>query len=563
MIQQHPGPHGAGDVVDLVVVGAGINGLAVARDAAARGLRVVVIDRDDVGAGTSSTSSRLIHGGLKYLERYDFDLVSESIRERRLLFRTAPHLVRDYPMLIPFYKGNSRPGALIRLGLAFHDVLGLGRGRGRSRSVRVGEVARRWPGLSTRGLKGAALFQDAQVPWAERLCVELSIDAQQLGARVVTHTTVTSLVLEGSRVVGVRTRDNRTGAEEEVRACLTVNAGGPWVDRILGDQVLSRRLIGGTKGSHVVVDPFPGAPDTCIFFEAASDQRPIFVFPWEGRYFLGSTDITFEGDLDEITASDAEVEYLIDETNRIIPGAHLRKEDVLYSVAGVRPLPHTEGVMDNAKISRGHTVLDHAPGHPGLLSVIGGKLTTHRALGEDVTDKVLKLLGREKRPCVTRTRPFPGADTADWAAFEVDFLDSSPLPRRQSRRLLDLYGVRALRVVALIDAEPELGAVVDEESGAVAAEVVLAVREEGAVTLGDVLLRRTLIGLGSDMGLSAAGTCAQVAVRHLGWDEARAEEEVAAYRHELRRFRPRMLTRRAGDDGDETPSNPESERSPA
>ncbi|SEN56805.1 glycerol-3-phosphate dehydrogenase/oxidase [Nonomuraea pusilla] len=533
-------PPGSEDV-DLAVIGAGINGLAIARDAAARGLRVVVADRADLGSGTSSTSSRLIHGGLKYLERYDFRLVRESIRERHLLFRTAPHLVHHYPMLIPFYAGDSRPGALIRLGLAAFDVMAAGRGQGRSRGVAVREVARRWPGLSTQGLRGAALYHDAQVPWAERLCVELFLDARRLGARVLTYTTVTGLLLDGDRVAGMRVEDNRSGAAAEIRAAVTVNAAGPWIDTVLDGQVASRRLNGGTKGSHVVVDPFPGAPPTCIFFEAAADRRPIFVFPWEGRYVLGSTDLTYEGDLDEVVASDAEIDYLLAETNRIFPSAGLTPDDVLYSVAGIRPLPYTAGVSDNAKISRGHTVHSHAPAHPGLITVIGGKLTTHRALAEDVTDEVLRTLGRGRRRCLTRRRAFPGADTADWPAFARDFVRSSPLTPARSRRLLDVYGVRARRVLDLAAEDPSLAEVVDEESGALAAEVVLAVREEGAVTLADVLLRRMLVGLGADMGLSAAEACAGVAVRHLGWDDARARDELAAYEAELRRYRPRAL----------------------
>ncbi|WP_031168058.1 glycerol-3-phosphate dehydrogenase/oxidase [Streptosporangium roseum] len=533
---------GPDDDVDLAVIGAGINGLAVARDAAARGLRVVVVDRADVGSGTSSTSSRLIHGGLKYLERYDFKLVRESIRERHLLFRNAPHLVHDYPMLIPFYAGNSRPGLLIRLGLAAFDVMAVGRGHGRSRSVSARSLARRWPALSTSGLRGAALFHDAQVPWAERLCVELLLDARRFGARVLTHTTVTDLITEGGRVAGVRALDNRSGERMEIRAAVTVNAAGPWIDDILDGQVASRRLNGGTKGSHVIVDPFPGAPSTCIFFEAAADQRPIFVFPWEGRYVLGSTDLTYEGDLDEVVASDAEIEYLLAETNRIFPSADLTPADVLYSVAGIRPLPYTAGVSDNAKISRGHTVHSHAPAHPGLLTVIGGKLTTHRALAEDVTDEVLRVLGRAPRPCLTRERPLPGADTTDWRAFAEDFMRSSPLTGAQSRRLLDIYGVRARRVLEIAATDAALAEVVHEESGALAAEVIMAVRDEGAVTLGDILLRRTLIGLGPDMGLGAAAACADIAVRHLGWDDERARTELADYGAELRRYRPRALT---------------------
>ncbi|MEV7780178.1 glycerol-3-phosphate dehydrogenase/oxidase [Kitasatospora sp. NPDC088351] len=534
-------PSNGEDIVDLAVVGAGINGLAIARDAAARGLRVVVVDRADVGSGTTSTSSRLIHGGLKYLERYDFTLVHESIRERHLLFRSAPHLVRDYPMLIPFYAGNSRPGILIRLGLAVFDALAARRGRGLSRTVTNHRVAQRWPHLSRKGLRGAALFHDAQVPWAERLCVELFLDARHLGARVLTYTTVTGLIRDGARVTGLRTRDNRTGEEQEIRARLTVNAAGPWIDHVLEGQIASKRLNGGTKGSHVIVDPFPGAPKTCIFFEAAADQRPIFVLPWEGRYMLGSTDLTYEGDLDEVVASEAEIDYLLDETNRIFPGAGLTPDDVLYSVSGIRPLPYAADVTDNAKISRGHTVLDHAPAHPGLLTVIGGKLTTHRALAEDVTDKALKVMGRAPRRCTTRTRPFPGADTAQWEAFREDFLNSPVLTPAQRRRLLDVYGVRARRVLALAEADPGLLEVVDEESGAIAAEVAVAVVDEGAVTLGDIMLRRTLVGLGGDMGRAAAARCAGIAARYLGWDDERIAAEIAAYDTELRRFRPRGL----------------------
>lgn len=539
MSQPQTGPD---DVVDLVIVGAGINGLAIARDAADRGLSVVVVDRGDVGAGTTSTSSRLIHGGLKYLERYDFTLVNESIRERHLLFRTAPHLVHDYPMLIPSYVGDSRPGPLVRLGLAAFDVLAARRGRGISRGLSARRIGRRWPQLSRDGLRGGVLFRDAQVPWAERLCVELLLDAERLGARVLTYTTVTGLIVEDGRVLGVQTTDNRSGQQGRIRARLTVNAAGPWIDQILRGQVESRRLNGGTKGSHVILDPFPGAPDTCIFFEAAADQRPIFIFPWAGRYILGSTDLTYDGDLDEVVASDAEIEYLLNETNRIIPQAKLTPADVLYSVAGIRPLPHTADVSDNAKISRGHTVLDHAPAYAGLLSIIGGKLTTHRALAEDATDAALKVLGRPRGRCTTRTRPLPGADTADWRTFRAEFQRSAtPFTAEQRARLLDLYGVRARRVRELVVTDPSLAEVVDEQAGAVAAEIVMAFREERAVTLADVLLRRTLIGLGPDMAMSTAVTCADVAVRHLGWDDERARAEVAAYHAELRRFRPRAL----------------------
>ena len=525
---------------DVVVIGAGINGLAVARDAASRGLRTAVVEKDDLCAGTSSTSSKLIHGGIRYLEQFDLGLILESIRERDILLRTAPHLVRPYPILVPFYADNSRPGPLVRLGLALHDLMSLGRSPGRAHSVSRAEIMRRWPGLSAAGLRGGATFVDAQVPFAERLCVEQALDAESLGARILTHTRVHGLLLDNGRVVGVEATD-ASGTPVQIRALLTINTAGPWVDQVLVNLPGTRRLIGGTTGSHIVVDPFPGAPDICVFYEAPSDHRPVWVFPWNGRYVLGCTDITFDGDPDEVTASEAEIDYLLASTNKIVPKASLQRSDILYSFAGVRPLPYTPGASSNAEISRAHSVVNHAPRHPGLLSVVGGKLTTHRALGQDVVDEAEKVLGRHRGSVTTKSRPLPGGDTADWPAFVSDFRRRSPLARAQTTRLLDLYGVRGQRVIDLISAEPDLAEVVDDETGAIAAEIVLAVREEGAVTLGDVLLRRTLIGQNGDVGFAAMRKCADVAVRHLGWTVDQAASEVDAYVREVRRYLPRML----------------------
>jgi glycerol-3-phosphate dehydrogenase len=543
--------HDAGSVsmpteaIDCIVIGAGINGLAVARDAVARGLRVIVVERDDLCAGTSGTSSKLIHGGLRYLERFDLGLILESIRESDILFRMAPHLVRPYPILVPFYADNSRPGALIRLGLVAYDMMRVGRNHGRARSVSKESILRRWPGMSADGLQGGATFVDGQVAHTERLCVEQALDSERLGARILTHTRVDHLILENDRVVGVAATD-AVGRTLEIRAPLTINAAGPWVDRVLGAEAGGRRLVGGTKGSHVVVDPFPGAPDICVFYEAPSDHRPVWIFPWNGRYILGTTDLAFEGDLDEVAADESEFKYLLDSTNRLLPKASLAPSDVLYSFSGIRPLPFTPAAKTNSHISRAHSVIDHRPAHPGLLSIVGGKLTTHRALGEDVVDKALQVLGRKHLGSTTRSRPLPGADTPDWPAFVEDFRRRSPLPRLQSERLLDVYGVRGECILDLIAAEPDLASVIDEDTGAVAAEIVLAVREEGAVTLADILLRRTLIGQNGDVGLAASRPCAAVAVRHLGWTEDRAESEIEAYVREVRRFRPRALPADAG-----------------
>ncbi|GAA1638772.1 glycerol-3-phosphate dehydrogenase [Georgenia ruanii] len=530
------------DHYDLAVVGAGINGLAIAREAAMRGLSVLLVERDDLGARTSSISTRLIHGGLKYLERLDFRLVMESIRERKVLLQQAPHLVHEYPMLIPFYRGNSRPGWLIACGVLLHDLLSVGKPLALNRPVGRRAIARRWPGLNRRGIAWGVLFADANVPWTERLCVELAVSASDHGAHVLTHSEVVELTVDGGGVSGVTIRDAETGAVRTARADVVVNAAGPWVDAVLRGTDVGKRYVGPTKGSHVVVDPFPGAPSTCVFFEARADKRPMFVLPWEGRYMIGTTDLPYDGSIEEIVASDEEVAYLIGEANALIPGAGLRPGDVLWSYSGVRPLPYVGDLEDPSKVTRDHQIVGHDGAYRGLFSVIGGKLTTHRALGEQAVDKVVAFLGRGATASPTASAPLPGAartGRSAGASFARVFLARSPLDSATARRLVSVYGTRAALVERLIVATPELGAVIDRESGAVAAEVVFAVEQEGARTLEDVLLRRILVGLNADVGLAAAPAAAEVARAHLGWSEARVAEELRDYVRATRRFRPR------------------------
>ena len=529
-----------GDEYDVCVIGGGVNGLAIARDATLRGLRVVLLERRDISSGTSAWSTRLIHGGLKYLEHLDVRLVLESIRERAELLRNAPHLVRPYPMLIPFYRGARRSRHLIRLGLYLHSLLAVRGGLPRSRSVPRAELERRWPGLSRQGLRGAALYHDAQVPWAERLCVEMAIDAIAHGAQLATYTTVTGLRparRAGDPVEVIAT--DASGHEARVRARVVVNATGPWVDQVLAGASGQERLIGGTKGSHVVVDPFPGAPPTCVFFEAASDGRPMFVLPWAGRYLLGTTDITADGDLDELTASDPEIEYLTSEVRRLFPASGIAPDRVLYSYAGVRPLPYTPSVKDNAKISRDHTIVRHDGELAGVLTVVGGKLTTHRALGEDAVDVAVSVLGGAPHGCRTRGRPFPGAVGFDREALRQQLVDSGVFDARQAERQLDLYGSRAVIVAGLASDEPELRAVIDEETGAIGAEVAMAVRYEGARTVTDTVFRRTMVGYTADVGRSSAAAVTEIMARELKWSDGRAADEMTAFERERKRYRPR------------------------
>jgi len=527
---------------DVVVIGAGINGLAITREAAARGLNVVMIDQDDIAARTSAISTRLIHGGLKYLPRMEIPLVFESIRERNILLKTAPHLVMPYPMLIPYAKWSATPGWLLSCGLMLHDLLALGKRLPFNRIVFGGRLKREWPSVARAGVKWGGLFQDAHVPVTERFAIELAIDAERNGATVLTHTPVLRLLREQGRVAGVLYRDRVTGDERELRAPVVINSAGPWVDDILDMAGPHARKIGPTKGSHLVVDVFPGAPDTCIFFDSPVDKRPMFVLPWwDGKYMIGTTDLPYDGSLDEIIADDDEVDYLLRGANTIIPEAGLTPADVLWSYSGVRPLPYVADLTDPSTVSRDSDIIVHDGAASGLMSVIGGKYTTHRALGEEALRKIETALGLPKEASPTRHTRLPGAPAEPVARFRARFIAHSSLPERTAARLADLYGTLAYRIDMLAASDPALAEQIDEASGAIAAEVVHAVRYEGAVTLEDVLLRRTVIGLGADVGLNAAPRVAAVLVAYAGWSDAQADDEVARYREAVRRLTPRAL----------------------
>ncbi|MGO3885232.1 MAG: FAD-dependent oxidoreductase [Mycetocola sp.] len=533
--------------VDVAIIGAGINGLATAREAAAQGLRVAIIDRDDLGSRTSAISTRLIHGGLKYLERMELNLVHESIRERNILLEQAPHLVRPYPMLIPFSSSQSRPGWLLSCGLMLHDVLSIGKKLPLNRIVFRRRLKREWPSLADAGLRWAGLFQDAQVPLTERLSTELAIDAQSNGAIVLTHAPVEELVRDSAGISGVRYRDRDTGELRTITATRVVNAAGPWVDAVLDLAGEHEQKIGPTKGSHFIVDPFPGAPETCVFFESPDDTRPMFILPWLGRFMIGTTDVPYSGSIDEVIMDEDETDYLLNAVNGLIPQAGLVRSDVIWSYSGVRPLPYVGELDDPSKVTRDHVFIEHEGRDRGLITVVGGKLTTHRALGEQLVRLLNRSLGRSRVASPTRRAPLPGRPVdRSWDEYRTGFVRAASrypsLGTDSAGRLADTYGIAAERVVALIAERPELGAVVDEDSGAVAAEVIFVITEEGAHTLEDVLLRRTAIGLNADVGISAAPVVAELLVAEGIWSPERAESELAAYLRGVARFAPKPIS---------------------
>jgi glycerol-3-phosphate dehydrogenase len=544
-------------IFDVVIVGAGINGLGIARDAAERGLSVCIVEQEDVCSGVSAWSGRLVHGGLRYLEHKDVALVRESLRERERLFRVAPHLVKPVRLIMPFYSRNKRPAWLIRLGMVAYDVLSADKAVAWHRILSKKAVLERFTGMSESDLSGAALFTDGRVEYAERLCVELAVAAAEAGAIILNHHKVVKILKTDANVVTgvvVKGRDDSF----EINAEIVINAGGPWVDAVLRGntsdatpEVVAKRLIGGSKGSHIIVDAFPGAPTDVVYYESQADGRLVLVIPWMGRYLIGCTDILFDEEPDSARAEDSEITYLLNEANVLMPQANLTLDKVLYTYSGVRPLPYAPGVPE-WKIPRSHIVLDHAKsGYPGLLSIVGGKLTTYRQLAEDATDVVVKKLGRGARKPVSKNSPFPGARTTDFGAFVENFSHNDVLLPDTTARLIELYGVRAQNILDMVRELPELQERFDPASPAIAAELIFALETEFAATLTDLFARRTMLAFEPSHGLGGLARASEIVGLHQKWSAADQREQTDEYVRWLDHLRvpgrPELVAEGAGN----------------
>ncbi|MCC5793211.1 MAG: glycerol-3-phosphate dehydrogenase/oxidase [Chromatiales bacterium] len=511
--------------LDLLVIGGGINGAGIARDAALRGLSTALVEQDDLCSATTRWSSRLIHGGLRYLEYGELGLVHESLRERELLFRNAPHLVRPLPLLIPVYRDSRRGLSKISFGLWVYDMLATGRSVPGYQRLSREEALTHAPGLATDGLLGAALYHDGQVPFVERLVVENALAAREAGATVLTHTRVSRLLLYGRKVCGVELEEEG-GRRRELAARSVINASGPWVDRLLHS--LPRppaRLMGPTRGTHIVLARFPGAPQAGCYLEARSDGRPFFVLPWNGLFLVGTTDIRDDTDPARVRPAAEESDYLLRELAGIFPKAGLSPASVLYRYAGLRPLPR-QGRRFTGSITRRHQLRHHAPLVRGLYSVIGGKITTYRSLAEQAVDRVCRQLGLGQLSGTTGGTPLPGAGERSAVLGELAARWPA-LSAASGRHLWEVYGSRAPGVAALIEEDPALALPICPHSHAVGAEVLFALQHEAAMHLDDVLFRRCMAGLSPDLGAAALEPALAVAARHLGWDALRQAAERA------------------------------------
>lgn len=529
---------------DLIVIGGGINGAGVVRDAALRGLKVILIDKGDFGSGTTSWSTRLIHGGVRYLESFELALVRESLREREILLRIAPHLVTPLLMTIPIYRDRSRPYWKIQAGMALYDGLSLDKTLPPHRMLSAQQFRQMFRAIAADQLVGGAQYYDAQVAYAERLVLETLRSAAAAGATLLNDVEVTQLNWQGDRIASLTGRHRLTGQLLTFTGkddAVIINTAGPWVDEVLsrGNRAGARvtigrdRHIGGTKGSHIVVAPFAGVPrDTAIYVEAQADGRPFFIVPWLDRVLIGTTDLRYRGDLDAVKADTDEINYLLHETNRVIPTARLSPRDVTFTYAGVRPLPATDD-QPTGQITRRHILYDHTPdGVTNLISLVGGKLTTYRQVGQELVDAVYRKQGKPIPPCVTAHQPLPGALELGEAALHAAIARyGDRVPRASLDHLVEMYGARAVEVLALIDADPALAEAIAPSGPDLKAQVVYAVQAEYAHTLVDIAYHRTMLAVRHDYGRTVLPVLTELLHRYCGWSKAECDRQTHDYWH--------------------------------
>lgn len=476
---------------DVLIIGGGIFGAGIARDAALRGLRVALIDKADFASGTSSCSSKLIHGGFRYLEQYSFGLVAEACRERRILLQIAPHLVRPLPFILPVYENSPRPLWKIRLGMAAYDLLALYRNLARHRFISAPQTHLQEPALSTNGLRGAIEFYDCQEDDA-RFCLENIFHAADLGAVCANYCQVESFITKGEQLIAARVRDRLANTAFEIAARVFINAAGPWVTQIAnlvpddGTQV----ALSPTKGVHLVLPRLTG--DHAIAFQSRQDGRILFALPWGDTTLVGTTDTNFAGNPDDLRAEPADIDYLLTEIRALMPARSVNPSDIITTFTGVRALPKADATRPSARSRECRLV----PQGRNFFSIIGGKYTTYRSIAAQALNLTYRLLHQKPTPCQTAITPLP---------------QHRPNPT---------------------------GEKISDSPAVYASDIHHACEYEMAMTLTDVMRRRTSLALSRHGDPQTAGRVAALMAPIRGWNEEQTRSQLAQYTAEWKRNQP-------------------------
>ncbi len=530
-----------GEQFDVVVIGGGITGAGVALDAASRGYSVALLERGDFAQGTSSRSSKMVHGGLRYLQNFDLGLVREALLERQLMVHLAPHLVYPTPYLVATV-GDARRDRRIGIGLNMYDVMATSRvGRGRSqreersaegeywspdrhRTISGEEAAELVPALAPLEPSSAYLFYDCQTDDA-RLVLTVLGEAERFGAVLLNGAEVAEILDEGGRATGVAFTEAESGERLELQATNVVNATGVWADRIRPDELLTEEevpRIAPSRGTHITLSTDDLPVSEAAFVVPAGEERTVMILPWYGRAMIGPTDNDYEGDIDHVPPSGDDITYLLDAANEYLE-LDLTPEHITGAFAGVRPLISAGDPKKSVDISRKAELYETSS---GMLTITGGKLTTWRRMAEMVVDRIVQRDGRESE---SRTDDIP----LGMPAREEDLQTSVELPEGAAEQLAFRYGHAARRVLDVAEADPALAEAILPGHPDLLAEVVIAARDEQARSVADVLLRRTRLGLvaASELrGPEAVGRVAELMGRELGWTKQRVRDEPQAWR---------------------------------
>ncbi len=529
---------------DILVIGGGVTGVAIARDAALRGYSTALVEQADFASGTSSRSSKLVHGGVRYLENFEFGLVFEACRERRYSLHSSPNLVRPLPFIYPVHQDDPRPLWQIAIGMWLYDGLATFRNIERHQTWGKGRTLREEPIIAPEGLTGATHYYDATTDDA-RLTLTIALDAHQAGAILANYARVVALLREGEKMVGAQVRDRLTGDEFEVRARVVANATGPWTDSLLkmADPNAARRLR-PTKGVHLIVPRARVWSRAAITLNSPRDGRLMLLIPWGRFSILGTTDTDYQGDPAHVQADAEDVAYILEAIRHAFPVAGLSEADVISAYAGLRPL-----IADDAptgyKVSREHQIFNTVP---GFFTIAGGKLTTWRSMAEEMVGELGRYLGRDHglhpaHPCQTVGRILPGGDISDWYSYVARRVVelSERLSPETITHLVSAYGTGYIDVLAQAESSDHLAGPLIAGLPYLRAEALHAVRHEMAVTLEDVLSRRThVLDQTRDQGLEVAAEVAALMATDLGWSDQEQVRQVDLYRQvvaQTRRWR--------------------------
>ncbi|MGA7929224.1 MAG: glycerol-3-phosphate dehydrogenase/oxidase [Candidatus Sulfotelmatobacter sp.] len=514
----------------VVVIGGGINGVAVARQCARAGKHTLLVEQNDFASGVTSRSTRIIHGGLRYLEHGELGLVRESLRERETLLRERSHLVHPMHFLLLLNESSQRSALKVRAGLWLYQRMA-GKPPGKDstemelqRLERALDAGHRWSVLN---------YEDAQCEFPERLVAEWLMEAVDAGAIVRNHTEALAVDVAHGRIRGVLLRDQITERDARVDAGWVINCSGPWADRVCQRSSIrmAKPMLGGVRGSHIVLPRFPGSPSAAVYTEAA-DGRPIFVLPWNDQILVGTTEVADNGDPGKTVPSEDEITYLLRSLAQLFPKAKISAQSVKHAFAGIRPLPYSPDHRPSA-VTRRHIVHDHADdGAAHMLSVIGGKLTTAASLARDCARKIG--LSAEE-PHTLAMGPGAALDPLlDGAVLEIARMGG--VSEETASGMVEWHGKRAADIARTALVSAELRAPICPHTSHVVAEVVEAYRRECAVTLGDVLLRRVPVALGACWSESCSREAALRIGAVLGWNKQVLGAQLEAFEMERSAF---------------------------